>query len=181
VGVGGFFVPGVVVPAASGHGGSLPTLGAVIRYPRRPSPRGAASAALSALCLLGLTGCGAGQQPSGLVLEPTAGSPSAAPSGPAAEPETCFDVASAYTALTLVPLSGDEPDPHFRPQGAAASVRDLAPRLPAELRPAFEDAVAALDAAGPSVQPAELAELQRTLAPVGDWLRRACTEPTPSE
>ena len=75
---------------------------------------------------------------------------------------------------------GDEPDPHFRPQGAAASVRDLTSRLPAELRPAFEDAVAALDAAGPSVQPAELADLQRTLAPVGDWLRRACAEPTPS-
>ena len=40
--------------------------------------------------------------------------------------------------------------------------------------------MAALDAAGSSVQPAELADLQRTLAPVGDWLRRACAEPTPS-
>ena len=141
----------------------------------------AAAAALTALCLLVLTACGAGQQTSGLVLEPTAGSPSPAPSGSSAEPETCFDVASAYAALTLVPLSGDEPDPHFRPRGAAASVRDLVPRLPAELRPAFDDAVTALDTAGTSVQPAELAELQRTLAPVGDWLRRACAEPTPSE
>jgi hypothetical protein len=173
-------VPGALPPAASGHGGSLPTLGAVIRYPRRPSPRGAAAAALTALSLLALAGCGAGPQSSGLVLEPTAGSPAPVPAGPTAEPEACFDVASAYTALTLVPLSGDEPDPHFRPQGAAASVRDLTSRLPAELRPAFEDAVAALDAAGPSVQPAELADLQRTLAPVGDWLRRACAEPTPS-
>ncbi|MFF0989831.1 hypothetical protein [Kocuria nitroreducens] len=153
----------------------------MIRYPRRPSPRGAAAAALSVLCLLALAGCGAGQQPSGLVLEPTAGSPAPVPSGSSSEPEACFDVASAYAALSLVPLSGDEPDPHFRPQGAAASVRDLVPRLPAELRSAFDDAVAALDAAGPSVQPAELAELQRTLAPVGDWLRRACAEPTPSE
>ncbi|MFE7629296.1 hypothetical protein [Kocuria sp. NPDC057446] len=150
------------------------------RNPRRPSPRGAAAAALTALCLLGLAGCGAGHQSSGLVLEPSAGANSPAPSGSSPEPGTCFDVASAYTALTLVPLSGEKPDPHFRPQGAAASVRELAPRLPAELRPAFDDAVAALDAAGPSVQPAELAELQRTLAPVGDWLRRACAEPTPS-
>ncbi|GAA1770447.1 hypothetical protein [Kocuria aegyptia] len=153
----------------------------MIRHPRRPSPRGAATAALSVLCLLVGTGCGAGEPPSGLVLEPTTGSPSPVPSGSSSEPETCFEVASAYTALTLVPLSGDEPDPHFRPQGAAASVRDLVPRLPAELRPAFGDAVAALDAAGPSVQPAELAELQRTLAPVGDWLRRTCAEPTPAK
>ncbi|MEX5299678.1 hypothetical protein RCG67_12980 [Kocuria sp. CPCC 205292] len=153
----------------------------MIRYPRRPSPLGAAAAALSALCLLALAGCGTGQQQPGLVLETRAGSPSAVPSGPSPEPRTCFDVASAYTALTLVPLSGDEPDPHFRPQDAAASVRELVPGLPAELRPAFDDAVAALGAAGPSVQPAELAELQRTLAPVGDWLREACAEPTPSK
>ncbi|MFI7493846.1 hypothetical protein ACH9D2_03870 [Kocuria sp. M4R2S49] len=152
----------------------------MIRYPRRPSPRGAAVAALAALCLLALTGCGAGQQPPGLVLETTTGSPSPVPSGTSPEPETCFDVASAYTALTLVPLSGDEPDPHFHPGDAAASVRELVPRLPSELRPAFADAVAALEAAGASVQPAELAQLQRTLVPVDDWLRRACTEPTPS-
>ncbi len=135
---------------------------------------------LSALCLLALTGCGAGQQQSGIVLETATASPSPVTSGPSPEPAACFDVASAYTALSLVPLSGDEPDPHFRPQDAAASVRELAPRLPPELRSAFDDAVAALDAAGPSVQPAELARLQRTLAPVGDWLGRACTEPTPS-
>ncbi|GAB2621800.1 hypothetical protein GCM10009696_29420 [Kocuria himachalensis] len=153
----------------------------MIRYPRPPSPRRAAAAALTVLGLLALMGCGTGPQTSGLVLEPTAGSPSPVPPGTSAAPEACFDVASAYTALTLVPLSGDEPDPHFRPQGAAASVRDLTPRLPAELRPAFDDAVAALDAAGPSVQPAELAELQRTLAPVNHWLQRACAEPSPSE
>lgn len=137
-------------------------------------------AALAALCLLALTGCGAGQQPPGLVLETTTGSPSPVPSGTSPEPETCFDVASAYTALTLVPLSTDGADPGFRPRDAAASVRELMSRLPAELHPAFDDAVAALESSGASVQPAELAGLQRTLVPVGDWLRQACTEPTPS-
>lgn len=129
-----------------------------------------------------LTACGAAQQPPGFVLESVTRTPAPdpAPSGPAPEPGACFEVAGAHTALTLVPLSTDESDPRFDPEETAASVQELAPRMPAELRPAFDDAVAALRAAGGSVQPAELAELQRALAPVGDWLQRRCADPAPA-
>jgi hypothetical protein len=152
----------------------------VIRLLRRPGPRGAALA-LCALGLLALTGCGPGPQSRGLDVDPSAGSATASPpSAPPADPETCFDVASAYTALGLVPLSTDETDPDFRPRETVASVRELASRMPAELRPAFDDAVEALRSAGGSVQPAELAALHGALAPVGDWLQRHCAEPTPA-
>ena len=153
----------------------------MIRFPRRPS-QPAAALALSALCLLGLTACGQARQQPGLVLEPNASAPEPAtvPPGPAPEPGTCFEVAGAYTALTLVPLSTDESDPHFHPEETAASVGELAPGMPGELRPAFEDAVSALRAAGESVQPAELVDLQRTLAPVRHWLEWHCSEPTPT-
>jgi hypothetical protein len=152
----------------------------VIRLLRRPGPRGAALA-LCSLCLLALTACGSGQQDRGLDLDPSAGAATTSPSStPPADPGTCFDVASAHTALTLVPLSTDETDPDFRPEETIASVRELAARMPAELRPAFDDAVAALDAAGGSVQPAELAALQGALAPVGDWLQQRCATATPA-
>lgn len=135
--------------------------------------------ALCALGLVALTACGAAQQPPGLVLESVtpAPEPTTAPSGAAPERETCFAVASAHTALILVPLSTDESDSRFDPEAAAASVRELVPRLPAGLQPALNDAVTTLRAAGDSVQPAELAELQRALAPVGDWLRQHCSDP----
>lgn len=137
-----------------------------------------------ALCLLALTACGPGQQQPGLVLEPVTSSPTptTAPASSATAPdrETCFRVAGAYTAVTLVPLSTDESDPDFRPVEAAASVRELASGMPAELRPAFDDAATALRAAGGAVQPAELARLQRTLTPVDDWLQRHCAEPAPA-
>ncbi|MFI7480849.1 hypothetical protein ACH9EU_00370 [Kocuria sp. M1R5S2] len=160
----------------------MPTLDPVIRRPRRPSPRGAVPA-LAALLLLALTACGTDQEPPGLVLEsmtpepaPTTVSP-----GPAPGPRTCFEVATAYTALTLVPLSTDEADPRYHPEQTAVSVQQLVDGMPGELRPAFEDAVAALRSAGGSVQPAELADLQRTLVPVQDWIRWHCSEPTPAE
>lgn len=144
----------------------------------RPGPR-AAVLTLCALGLVALTACGAAQQPPGLVLESMtpAPQPTPAPSGSAPERETCFAVASAHTALILVPLSTDESDPRFDPEAAATSVRELAARLPAGLRPSLDDAVTALGAAGDSVQPVELAQLQRALAPVGDWLRQHCADP----
>ena len=151
----------------------------MIRLPRRPSPRGAAFV-LSCLCLLALAGCGSGQQPRGLVLESATGTPDPTPSAePAAAADTCFDVAGAYTAMTLLPLSTDDADPDFHAHETVSSVRELAARMPAELRPAFDDAVVALESAGGSVQPTELAEVQRALAPVDDWLERRCSEPVP--
>lgn len=142
---------------------------------------------LSALCLLALTACGPGSQHPGLVLEPvpatpapTAPTPATTPTGTAPDPETCFDVAGAYTAVTLVPLSTEESDPDFRPEETAASVHELAAGMPAELRPAFDDAVAALRAAGDAVQPAELAGLHRTLAPVDAWLQHHCAASAPA-
>jgi hypothetical protein len=179
-GAGGSFVPGA-------HTGCQPAPrfapypGAVTRPSRRPSPPGAALAP-AALCLLALTGCGPGQQQPGLVLEPAPGptTPATAPSGDSPDPETCFDVAGAYTALMLVPLSTDGAESGFDPARAAASVQELAPGMPADLRPAFDTAVADLRAAGDSLQPAELAGLQRTLAPVDDWLQRHCGGAAPA-
>lgn len=115
------------------------------------------------------------------MLDPSRVPATSSPSSlPPADPETCFDVAGAHTALSLVPLSTEEADPDFRPEETIASVRELASRMPAELRPAFDDAAAALRSAGGSVQPGELAALQRALAPVGDWLQQRCAEPTPA-
>ncbi|WP_147017361.1 hypothetical protein [Kocuria turfanensis] len=144
------------------------------RPSRRPSAPGAVLVP-AVLCLLALTGCGTGQQ-QGFVLEPVPGptTPAPAPPGDSPGPETCFDVAGAYTALMLVPLSTDGPHPGFDPGRAADSVQQLAPGMPADLRPAFDTAVADLRAAGDSLQPVELAGLQRTLAPVDDWLQRRC-------
>lgn len=138
--------------------------------------------ALTVPCLLVLAGCGAGQQQPGLVLEPAPGrsTPAASPSEPVPEAEACFEVAAAYTALMLVPLSTDEADPDFHPRRTAASVRELAAGMPADLHPVLEDAVAVLRSAGDSLQPVELAGLQRTLAPIDDWLQRHCGEPTPT-
>lgn len=151
------------------------------RSSRRPSAPGAALAP-AVLCLLALTGCGTGQQQPGLVLEPVPGTttPGPAPSADSPGPEVCFDVAGAYTALMLVPLSTDGPDPGFRPGRAADSVQELAPGMPADLRPAFDAAAADLRAAGDSLQPVELAGLQRTLAPVDDWLQRRCGGSAPA-
>lgn len=135
-------------------------------------------------CLLVLAGCGVAQQrqPPGLVLEPVPGrsTPAASPSEPAPEAEACFEVAGAYTALMLVPLSTDEADPDFHPHRTAASVQELAAGMPADLHPVLDDAVAVLRSAGDSLQPVELAGLQRTLAPVDDWLQRHCGEPAPT-
>ena len=135
-----------------------------------------------ALCLLVLTGCGPRQEPSGFDLEPAA-DPTASLSvsaGPSPEPATCFDVATAYTALTLVPLSTGERHPGFDPDETAASVRELAPRMPAELGPAFDHAAAQLRIAGESLQPDELAGLRQELEPVDEWLQRHCAEPSPT-
>lgn len=151
------------------------------RLSRRPSPRSAALA-LAVPCLFALAGCGAGQQQPELVLEPAPGrsTPVASPSEPVPEAEACFEVAGAYTALMLTPLSTDETDPDFHPDRTAASVQELAAGMPADLQPVFDDAVAALRSAGDSLQPVELADLQRTLAPIDDWLQRHCGEPTPA-
>ncbi|MCD1145293.1 hypothetical protein LQU92_08605 [Kocuria sp. LUK] len=134
------------------------------------------------LCLLALPACGTAAPQRSIVLEET---PSARPGPartalPAADPRTCFDVAGAHTALAVVPLSTDEADPRYRPEEISASVHELASRVPAELRPAFDDAGAVLAGAGDSLQPAELAELQRTLAPVGEWLQARCEESAPT-
>ena len=148
------------------------------RFLPRPSSRGA----LLALCLLVLTGCGPGGDPSGFDLAPTAG-PTASPTvsaGPSPEAATCFDVATVYTALTLVPLSTGERDPGFDPDETATSLRELAPRMPEELRPALAHAAAELRIAGESMQPGELAALRQELAPVDDWLQQHCAEPSPT-
>lgn len=152
------------------------------RHSRRPSPRSAALS-LTVPCLLALAGCGAGPQQPGFVLEPAPGrsTPAASPSEPVPEAEACFEVAGAYTALMLVPLSTDEADPDFHPHRTAASVQELAAGMPADLQPVFGDAVAVLRSAGDSLQPVELAELQRTLAPIDDWLQHNCGEPAPAE
>ncbi len=157
-----------------------PYPGAVTRPPRRSSAPGAVLA-LAVLCLLAVAGCGAGQQ-QGFVLESVPGptTPAPVPTGESPGPETCFDVAGAYTSLMLVPLSTDGPHPGFDPGRAADSVQELAPGMPADLRPAFDSAVADLRAAGDSLQPVELADLQRTLAPVDDWLQRRCGEAAPA-
>ena len=121
-----------------------------------------------------LTACGARQgQTTTIELSPITPSASAAPRAPSASPadtQTCFDVAEVYSGLELLPLtdrSEDEDANEDTLEQALESVSRLRGKLPAEVRPAFDDV-------RDTRQPSEAVRIHRALEPAESWLRANC-------
>ncbi|KHE75262.1 MULTISPECIES: hypothetical protein [Kocuria] len=129
-----------------------------------------------------LTACGARQGQTTTIelspITPTASAP--APHAPAATPadtQTCFDVAEVYSGLELLPLtdhSEEEDADEDALEQARDSVSRLRGKLPAAVRPAFDDVRDILDDAGATLQPAEAVRIHRALEPAESWLRANC-------
>lgn len=119
-----------------------------------------------------LTACGARQgQTTTIELSPI--TPSASP----ANTQTCFDVAEVYSGLELLPLtdrSEDEDANEDTLEQARESVSRLRGKLPAAVRPAFDDVRDILDDAGATLQPSEAVRIHRALEPAESWLRANC-------
>ncbi|RKQ35047.1 hypothetical protein C1C97_007170 [Kocuria tytonis] len=136
---------------------------------------GAVLAALSSV----LTGCGVPQNRSAAIeLSPVTPSPSgASASSTPADTSSCFDVAEAFSALELLPLT-DQAEDEDRDDDALDRARDSAARvrgrLPAAVQPAFDDVRGILDRAGDTLQPAEAVQVHKALEPAESWLQGHC-------
>lgn len=133
-----------------------------------------------------LTACDARQgQTTTIELSPITPSASAASRAPSASPadtQTCFDVAEVYSGLELLPLtdrSEDEDANEDTLEQALESVSRLRGKLPAEVRPAFDDVRDILDDAGATLQPSEAVRIHRALEPAESWLRAHCASTPP--
>lgn len=173
--------------------------------PRAHPLRRAGTTALVLGLAAALTGCSAqGQEPTGseLASVPPAAGGTAPENTPTPGGEqttaagTCFDVIEVYTGLVLLPITtnpagadpgaddrtGADGAPGDAPMAdAEESIRSHRDRLPAAVRPAFDQAVRLLQQAGDSLQPQEAAQLQRSLEPVENWISEQCSAAVPGD
>ena len=127
--------------------------------------------------LVFLTGCGAQQSQNAVIelspITPTRSASAAGASSSASPADTaaCFDVAEVYSGLELLPL---DQQGEGSLEGARAAVDQVRGKLPAAVRPAFDDVRTVLDDAGATLQPAEAVRIHRALEPAESWLQANC-------